>query len=198
MPLVDEEELDHLGHALRAEQRVDAHPHRLRGGQPRNPLHDVGAQGAQPHDGDGGRQRRHRRPFGIVLGAVARELRLVFGGHLAQAFEKDRVMPREVRDMLVRRPRARRRPARESFWCRAGEDRVERVELGLEPQKGRPFQGVTPPGVRRAGAAGDACTAAGTISVRLKGASDVLSAPAFTITAFRSAIAFADCAFTSV
>jgi len=126
-------------------------------------------------------------------------MRRLLGRHLPQPIEKDRVVPREVRDVLVRRPRARRRPPRQRLGRRAGEDRIERVELGLQPEERRALdQGVTPLDDRRAGAAGGACTAAGTVSVSLNGASAALTADAFAITAFRSAIAFAVCAFTSV
>jgi len=126
-------------------------------------------------------------------------MRRLLGRHLPQPIEKDGGMPRQVRHVLVRRPRAGRRPPRQHLRRRAGEDRVERVELGLQPEQGRALdQGVTPLDDRRVGAAGGACTAAGTVSVRLNGASAALTADAFVITAFRSAIALPVCAFTSV
>src|SRR2546427_3685670 len=92
----------------------------------------------QPRDRFVRWQRGPSGPARILFRAIAVKPRLLLRGHATQALEKDIVVARQVREMLVRRPRARGRALHQRLPRGPRQDRLECVELHLETDSRRP------------------------------------------------------------
>src|SRR6185503_16172269 len=90
------------------------------------------AESPEPADDLVRRERRPRRPVRIVLGAIAPQHRAFLDEEAAQPIEEHRVVARQVSEVLPRRPLVGPGPRVERAWRGAGEDEVERLQLGLE------------------------------------------------------------------